>query len=131
MDIVVNAVWLAYFGAKAEGNASAVSALRNLILDWPMDFVLISAGSPEELDEAKFKWSVNMGAKIERLREFVGIDNMNLTRIVAKAKDIMSAKLPGGKKASATVVQEWLSTNVKWGVRTCPDASTVERLIAN
>ena len=54
---------------------------------------------------------------------------MNLMRIVVKAKDIMSAKLPGGKKASATVVQEWLSTNVKWGVRTCPDASTVEKAL--
>ena len=34
MDVVVNAVWLAYFWAKQEGSQEAVTALEALILDW-------------------------------------------------------------------------------------------------
>ena len=41
MDVVVNAVWLAYFWAKQEGNTEAATALETLILDWPFDFILI------------------------------------------------------------------------------------------
>ena len=41
MDVVVNAVWLAYFWAKEEGNKEAATALETLILDWPFDFILI------------------------------------------------------------------------------------------
>ena len=33
MDVVVNAVWLAYFWAKQEGSWDAVTALEGLILD--------------------------------------------------------------------------------------------------
>ena len=33
MDVVVNAVWLAYYWAKAEDNANAASALEKFILD--------------------------------------------------------------------------------------------------
>ena len=60
MDVVVNAVWLAYYWAVSEKNFQAVSALRTLILDWPMDFVLIKGGSPEELEENMFIWGVNL-----------------------------------------------------------------------
>ena len=59
MDVVANAVWLALFWAKKEGNQNAVSALKALILDWPMDFVFIKASSLQELEERKFAWSVN------------------------------------------------------------------------
>ena len=131
MDIVVNAVWLAYSWAKEEGTGTAVSALRSLILDWPMDFVLIRATSPEELEEKKFTWNVNMGAKIERLREYVGLDNMNLMRIIAKAKEITSAKLPGGKKASPAAVHEWLGKNINWGIRRCPKVEEVDHHLRN
>ena len=58
MDAVVNAVWLAYYWAKQEGDADVVSALRSLILDWPMDFVLVEGSAPEELAENKFLWGV-------------------------------------------------------------------------
>ena len=51
MDVVVNAVWLAYYWAKKEDNGPAVSALAKLILGWPMDFVLIEGSTPEEVEE--------------------------------------------------------------------------------
>ena len=60
LDVVVNAVWLAYFWAKQEGSREAATALEGLILDWPFDFVLIEGSSNEEIEENKFKWSVNM-----------------------------------------------------------------------
>jgi hypothetical protein len=104
MDVVVNAVWLAFFWAQKEKNNEAVSALRHLILDWPMDFVLIQGSTPEELDENMFKWSVNMSAKVERLRDFVGLETNNMMRIVAAAADIVRSKLVSGKKANALIV---------------------------
>ena len=60
MDVVVNAVWLAYFWAKQEGDHEAVTALETLILDWPFDFILIEGSSNEEIEVNTFKWSVNM-----------------------------------------------------------------------
>ena len=51
MDVVVNAVWLAYYWAKIEENEEAVSALKVLILDWPMDFVLIEGTTPEGVEK--------------------------------------------------------------------------------
>ena len=53
----------------------AVSALENLMLDWPSDVVLIDGASPEEIDKNMFKFTVNLGAKVERLRDFVGPEN--------------------------------------------------------
>ena len=74
-------------------NEAAASALTNIILDWPMDFVLIQGSTPEELEENIFKWGVNMSAKVERLRDFCGLENTNLLRIIAKAADFVKAKL--------------------------------------
>ena len=92
MDVVVNAVWLAYFWAKEEGNEEALSGLRDLILDWPMDFILVEGSTADELEENIFLWAVNSSAKVERLREFVGLENSNLMRIVARAADIVKQK---------------------------------------
>ena len=131
MDAVVNAVWLALFWAKKEGNALAVSALKSLILDWPMDFVLIEGSTPEELDENMFKWSVNMSAKVERLRDFVGLENTNMMRIVAKAAHIVTSSLVSGKKASAAAVHTWMDQNIRWGAFQRPDVATVERHMRN
>ena len=75
MDVVVNAVWLSYFWAKQEGSMEAATALERLILDWPFDFILIEGSSSEEIEANKFKWSVNMSARAERLREFVGLES--------------------------------------------------------
>ena len=121
MDVVVNAAWLALEWAKKEGNEEAVSALKALILDWPMDFVLIAAKSPEELEEKKFVWNVNLGAKIERLREYIGLDSLNLMRVIAQARDITSAKQSGGRRASFKIAHAWLAANIKWGIRKCPN----------
>ena len=135
MDVVVNAVWLALFWAKKEESNEAVSALRNLILEWPMDFVFISGSTPEEIEENKFKWSVNMSAKVERLRDFVGLENNNMLRIVAAAAGFVAGSalknLANNKKASAPLVHKWLTKHVRWGAFQCPDVATVERHMAN
>ena len=131
MDVVVNAVWLALYWARKEGNDEAVSALKLPILDWPMDFVWIQGSTPEEREENSFKWTVNMSAKVERLRDFVGLENVNLMRIVMVAADIAKAKLVSGKKANAEFVHTWLVDNVRWGAFQCPDVSTVERHMVN
>ena len=93
MDVVVGAVWLALFWATIEGDNEVVSALKHLILDWPMDFVFIHGSTPAEVDENMFIWSVNMSAKVERLRDFVGLETNNMMRIVAAAADILRSKL--------------------------------------
>ena len=66
MDVVVNAVWLALFWAKGDKNEEAESALRKLILDWPMDFIFIKGERTEEQQETMFKWNVDMSAKAHR-----------------------------------------------------------------
>ena len=131
MDVVVNAVWLALSWAIKEANATVVSQLKALILDWPMDFVLIEGSTPEEVEENKFKWAVNMSAAVERLQDFVGLENQNLMRIVAAAAEFSSSKLISGRKAKADLVHKWLVTNVRWGAFNCPDIATVERHLAN
>ena len=72
-----------------------------------------------------------MSAKVERLRDFVGLETTNLMRIVAQAADFVRAKLTSAKKANAQVVQEWLAANVNWGALRCPDVQTVDRHMAN
>ena len=131
MDVVVNAVWLALYWAMEEQNHEAISALKKLILNWPMDFVMIQGNTPEEMEENMFKWSVNMSAKVERLRDFVGLENCNLLRIVAKTADIVKTKLGQNKKANAELVHKWLVTNVTWGTFGCPDVNTVQRHLTN
>jgi len=107
MDVVVNAARLAFWWAKTEKSAEAASALKNHILDWPMAFVFIQGNTPEEAEENKFKWAVHMSAKVERLRDFVSLENNNLMRIVAAAADILKAKLVNGKKANGELVRRW------------------------
>ena len=131
MDVVVNAVWLAFFWAKKEGNQLALSELAALIVDWPMDFVLIQGGTPEELEENKFKFAVNQSAAVERLRDFLGLENQNLMRMVATAAEFVSSTLVSGKKAKSELVHKWLVTNVRWGAFNCPDVQTVERHLGN
>ncbi len=80
---------MVYFGATNEGSIDVVSALTRLILAWPMEFVIIKGTTLDELHENMFKWSVNMCAKVERLRDFVGLETSNVMRIVATAADII------------------------------------------
>ncbi len=117
--------------ANIEGNNDAVSAIKHLILDWPMDFVLIPGSSPDEQQENIFKWTVNMSVKADRLRDFIGLENVNLMRIVTVAADIVKAKLVSGRKGNAKIVHTWLVANVRWGTFHCPDVLTVERHVAN
>ena len=131
MDVVVNATWLAYYWAKQEGNYQAVTALELLILDWPFDFILIQGDSTEELELNAFKWSVNMSSRVERLRDFVGLENLNLLRIVARAAEVVQAATAAQKKPSPEEVQKWLQDNVKWGALHCPDTKTVKRHLDN
>ena len=125
MDVVVNAVWLAYYWLVSEQDSDrAVSALESLSLDWPMDFVLITGETAEEIEEKKFTYAVNMSAKVERLRNFIGLENTNLLRIVMKAAEIVKTKGGGNKKPTAQSILAWLKENVHWGVGQCPDLST-------
>ena len=66
-----------------------------------MAFVFISGRTPEEVEENFFKYAVNMSAKIERLRQFVGLDTNNMMRIVATAADVTVKKCDRAKKANA------------------------------
>ena len=91
-----------------------------------LDFIRISGSTIEEIEETKFKWAVNMSARVERLRDFVGLENANLLRIVARAADLVKAQRVGGK-ASPEKAQGWLQQQVKWGLLHCPDLKTVKR----
>ena len=57
-----------------------------------------------------------MSARVERLRDFVGLENSNLLRIVSRAADLVQSETVSQRKPSAEKVQEWLEENVKWGV---------------
>ena len=120
MDVVVNAVWLALFWAKTEDNREAASALKKLIIDWPMDFIYIGGATEEEREENAFKWAVNKSATVERLREFVGLENQNLMRIVNQAASFCTADGTAGKKGNAAAVHVWLTHNVTWGHLSAP-----------
>ena len=50
------------------------------------------------LPRRSFYMPVHLSAKTERLRQFVGLENTNLMRIMAKATDMVKAKLSGNKK---------------------------------
>ena len=92
MDVVVNAVWLAYYRANTEKNLEAVSALQSLICDLPMEFLVIQGCTPEEMAENKCLWGVSLSAKVERLRDFIGLESTNLMRMLAQAAEFMKAK---------------------------------------
>ena len=124
MDVVVNAVWLAFFWAKQEGSSDAATALEQLILDWPFDFIHIQGSSTEEIEENKFKWAVNMTARVERLRDFVGLENANLLRIVARTAEILRDQTASSRKPLPEQVQDWLQQHVRWGLLHCPDTKT-------
>ena len=72
-----------------------------------------------------------MKVKVERLRDFVGLDNANLMRVVAKAVDIVKSKTTQKKKPTVEAVHAWLIHNVKWGTRRTPSVRTVGELISN
>jgi hypothetical protein len=101
LDVYVNATWMAWSWAKKEGNDEAASAIENLILDWPMDFILIEGESIEEIERNMFKWRVNMAAKAERHCDFVGLENTNMMAIVAKAAELVNPQSGSDKRKIA------------------------------
>ena len=90
LDVYVNATWMAWSWAKKEGNDEAASAIENLILDWPMVFILIEG---ESIEEIGIKWRINMAAKAERHCDFVGLENTNMMATVAKSAEILNLQL--------------------------------------
>ena len=96
-----------------------------------MDFVLIEGSTPEQVEDNKFLWGVNFSARIERLRDMVGLESSNLMRVVAKAAEMTAPKLTGVKKSDAQTVERWLTKHVRWGALRCPNVDTVERLLGN
>ena len=105
--------------------------MKQLILDWPMTFVFIQGSTPADVDENMFKWSVNMSAKVERLRDFVGLESNNMMRIVSTAAEFLRSKFVSNKKANAYLVHKRLVGNVRWGSFHCPDVNAVERHMLN
>ena len=89
---------------------------------------MIEGSTPEEMEENMFKWIVNMSAKVERLRDFVGLENSDLLRIVAAIVDIVKTKLGHNKKVNVEFVHQRLVDNIHWGAFHCPDQTTVQRL---
>ena len=79
------------------------------------------------MHENMFKRSVNMCARVERLRDFVGLETSSMMRIVATAADIIKAKRVSGRQMNAAIVHKWLVESVNWGAFHCPDALAVER----
>ena len=61
-----------------------------------------------------------MTARVERLRDFVGLENANLLRIVARAAELVGDQTAAGRKPSPEKVQQWLQQHVKWGLLRCP-----------
>ncbi len=96
-----------------------------------MDFIFIKGATPDEIHENMFKWSVNMCARVERLRDFVGLETSNMMRIVSTAADIIKNEPVSGKKVNAGIAHRWLVVSVHWGAFHCPDVQTVERHMSN
>jgi hypothetical protein len=129
LDVYANAAWMAWSWAKQEGNDEAVSAIENLILDWPMDFILIEGDSIEEIDKNAFKWRVNMATSAERHSDFVGLDNNNMMAIIAKTAEML--QLGSDRRKNSKTVCDWLLANINWGVHHCPDPHVIERHMRN
>ena len=129
-DCFVNATWLAMSWAIKAKDEQAVSDLKKLMLDWPMDFILISGDTPEKINENKFKFAVNLSAQAETLREYVGLAQENLLLIIREAQQFVNThKMTQQDLAKA--VQDWLAKNINWGVHATPDQPTVERHLRN
>ena len=107
MDVVGNVACLGVYFARLEQAEEVVSALKALILDWPMDFIFIEGHTPEIIKEKKFKWAVNMSAGIEKLRQHCGLEHMNVMRIVAAAAEFVRRSLASGKKATVALVRQY------------------------
>ena len=97
-----------------------------------MDFVLINGSTPDEVYENMFKWSVNMSAKVERLRDFVGLEANNMMCIVSAAANIIKSKCANAnKKANVELAHKWLVVNIRWGAFRCPGIQAVDRHMSN
>ena len=132
LDIAVNGTWLALKWALDEKNEDAVQKLKNLIKDWPFDFVYFE-GDVDVRAEAMLKWMINMPVQAERLRDFVGLGGNNLIRIVAQVRGLLTRKSTGKKQAAPQEVHTWLlhPGNVNWGLFHVPSLRTVTELLRN
>ena len=83
------------------------------------------------MSKRKILWGVSLSAKVERLRDFVGLEGSNLMRIVAQAAEFTKSKHTSTKKVNAQIIQDWLLEHVNWGALRCPSAETLERLLQN
>ena len=133
LDVAVNATWLAMKWAIEEKNDEAVSALENLVLDWPFDFHLFAQDDEEDRNEQIFKFVVNLPARVERLRDFCGLDASNLMRITAQVRDLLQKKTLGGVLPTPRRVHEWMTEgeNIHWGLYHAPSLRTVTSLLVN
>ena len=131
LDCFVNATWLAMSWAIKAKDEQAVSKLKKLILDWPMDFILISGDTPEKINENKFKFAVNLSAQTETLREYVGLAQENLLMIIGEAVKFVNPTKNMTQLDLNKAVLDWLAKYINWGVHQTPDLPTVERHMRN
>ena len=47
-------------------------------------------------------------------------------RVIVYAREIVSPKQAGGRKASPKLVHAWLVEHIKWGIRKCPNDDEVD-----
>ena len=94
---------------------------------------MIEGDAIETIEENRFAFSMNLSARVERQRDFMGVEGTNMMRMVVQAATVCKAKLGGPclKKSNAAIVHDWLVRNVKWGLRHCPEVQTVQRLLDN
>ena len=133
LDVAVNATWLALKWAIEEKNDEAVSAIERLVLDWPFDFHLFPQEDEETRNEEIFKFIVNLPARVERLRDFCGLDASNLMRICAQVRELLQKKTMGRALPTSKQVHEWMteSENIQWGLYHAPSLRTVSNMLAN
>ena len=68
LDIAVNGTWLAMKWAIDEKNFVVQETLVELILNWPMDFILFE-GDAAAIESKILAYMINLPASVERLRD--------------------------------------------------------------
>ena len=63
--------------------------------------------------------------------DFVGLENSNLLRVVARAADIVQGQTTGGRRPAPEMVQSWLQSIAKWGLLHCASTDVVKRHMDN
>ena len=61
-------------------------------MNWPFDFKYIVGTGTQSTEEAIFKGVCNIPNRLEKLRDFVGLDVKNLMNMCGAVRDLLSRK---------------------------------------